>query len=113
VVRAAGIVIAFPQRDVHLDTLSPLEVRLARPDGKGTADVREAQLADRREAEVKSPLSGIVIGRTELPLANEGEALYHLAPFDELAAVEKKVDIFPAALDPETGDVPRLEPQGI
>jgi len=26
--RAAGITIAFPQRDVHLDTLSPLEVRL-------------------------------------------------------------------------------------
>ena len=24
----AGIVIAFPQRDVHLDTLSPLQVRL-------------------------------------------------------------------------------------
>lgn len=26
----AGIVIAFPQRDVHLDTLKPLEVRLRR-----------------------------------------------------------------------------------
>ncbi len=26
--REAGIVIAFPQRDVHLDTLSPLEVRV-------------------------------------------------------------------------------------
>ena len=28
--REAGIVIAFPQRDVHLDTLSPLEVRMVR-----------------------------------------------------------------------------------
>ena len=26
--RAAGLVIAFPQRDVHLDTVAPLEVRL-------------------------------------------------------------------------------------
>jgi potassium efflux system protein len=26
--RAAGVVIAFPQRDVHLDTLGPVEVRL-------------------------------------------------------------------------------------
>jgi potassium efflux system protein len=30
--REAGIAIAFPQRDVHLDTTSPLEVRFASPD---------------------------------------------------------------------------------
>jgi small-conductance mechanosensitive channel len=29
--RDAGIVIAFPQRDVHLDTTSPLDVRLVEP----------------------------------------------------------------------------------
>jgi small-conductance mechanosensitive channel len=34
--REAGIVIAFPQRDVHLDTLSPLEVRIT--DRKDTGD---------------------------------------------------------------------------
>jgi potassium efflux system protein len=28
--REAGIVIAFPQRDVHLDAASPLEVRVVR-----------------------------------------------------------------------------------
>jgi len=27
---AAGISIAFPQRDVHLDTSSPLDIRLSR-----------------------------------------------------------------------------------
>jgi small-conductance mechanosensitive channel len=27
-VRAHGLVIAFPQRDVHLDRVSPIEVRL-------------------------------------------------------------------------------------
>jgi potassium efflux system protein len=32
--REAGIVIAFPQRDVHLDTAGPLEVRMVdRPEG--------------------------------------------------------------------------------
>lgn len=31
--RDKGIVIAFPQRDVHLDSLSPLEVRLSGPAG--------------------------------------------------------------------------------
>jgi potassium efflux system protein len=30
----AGITIAFPQRDVHLDTLKPLEVRISRDDGQ-------------------------------------------------------------------------------
>jgi len=31
--REAGIVIAFPQRDVHLDTARPLEIVVRRPDG--------------------------------------------------------------------------------
>ena len=30
----AGIVIAFPQRDVHLDTAGPLEVRIINPQSK-------------------------------------------------------------------------------
>ena len=34
---AAGIVIAFPQRDLHIDTLSPLDIRIhnapASPEG--------------------------------------------------------------------------------
>ncbi|HEY5656588.1 MAG TPA: mechanosensitive ion channel domain-containing protein [Myxococcota bacterium] len=37
--REAGIVIAFPQRDVHLDTASPLEVRVV---GKGVQGAGEA-----------------------------------------------------------------------
>ena len=32
----AGITIAFPQRDVHLDTLKPLQVRISRDDGQRT-----------------------------------------------------------------------------
>jgi len=35
--REAGITIAFPQRDVHLDTLSPLEVRVVRESGDRSA----------------------------------------------------------------------------
>ncbi len=34
--RENNITIAFPQRDVHLDTLSPLDVRVLNRDGKGT-----------------------------------------------------------------------------
>ena len=32
-----------------------------------------------REAEVYTPTTGIVIGRINLPLVNEGEALFHIA----------------------------------
>jgi small-conductance mechanosensitive channel len=39
VFREAGIVIAFPQRDVHLDSASPIEVRVV---GEGGDDSREA-----------------------------------------------------------------------
>ena len=35
--REAGIVIAFPQRDVHLDSLSPLEVRMVGSDDDAPA----------------------------------------------------------------------------
>ena len=38
--RKAGINIAFPQRDVHLDTSGPLEVRLVR-DSKETGGSKE------------------------------------------------------------------------
>jgi len=32
----AGISISFPQRDVHLDTLKPLDVRISRDGGQRT-----------------------------------------------------------------------------
>jgi small-conductance mechanosensitive channel len=35
--REAGVVMAFPQRDVHLDTRGPLAVRLVGKDGDGGA----------------------------------------------------------------------------
>ena len=34
--REAGIVMAFPQRDVHLDSAGPLRVELVRAAGEGT-----------------------------------------------------------------------------
>lgn len=35
------------------------------------------------EYAIYAPWSGIIIGRTILPLANEGDALYHIATFDQ------------------------------
>lgn len=43
--REAGIVIAFPQRDVHIDMQSPIEVRLANPEGLPVAKSRPRKAA--------------------------------------------------------------------
>jgi predicted deacylase len=42
---------------------------------------------------------GIVIGRTELPLVNEGDALFHIATFERLDKVSAMVDEFHDELD--------------
>ncbi len=47
-----------------------------------------------QEIQIMSPVSGIVIGRTNLPLVNEGDALYHIARFGDIQEVEAKVDEF-------------------
>jgi predicted deacylase len=53
-----------------------------------------------REIPVLAPFSGVVIGCTNLPLANEGEALYHVARFHEVAEAADQVAQFQKALQP-------------
>jgi predicted deacylase len=50
---------------------------------------------------VLSPVSGIVIGRTNLPLITEGEALYHLACFGKPEAAAALLEQYRDALDPD------------
>ena len=47
-----------------------------------------------REARITSTFSGIVIGRTNLPLVNEGDALFHIARFEHVHEAAIKVDEF-------------------
>ena len=47
---------------------------------------------------VKSPFTGIVVGRSESPVAHEGDALFHIARFrDDVDEVEGSVDSFQQA----------------
>ncbi|MDH5516642.1 MAG: succinylglutamate desuccinylase/aspartoacylase family protein [Gammaproteobacteria bacterium] len=46
------------------------------------------------EVNVTTSFSGIVIGRSNLPLVNEGDALYHIARFEDIHEIEAKVDDF-------------------
>jgi len=62
-----------------------------------------------REIQVIASFSGIVIGRTNLPLVNEGEALYHIARFGDMQDIESKVDEFQEELTPELLPFPHTE----
>lgn len=48
------------------------------------------------EEHVVAPFDGIVIGRTNLPLAHEGDALFHLGAFESVPRVENLVEDFAA-----------------
>jgi predicted deacylase len=51
------------------------------------------------EQNVIAPFDGIVIGRSELPLAHEGDALVHVAAFKNVAVAESRVETFADAHD--------------
>ena len=61
------------------------------------------------EVQITSSFSGIVIGRTNLPLVNEGDALFHIARFEDIHEVEAKVDEFQEEHSPEMMTSPHPE----
>jgi hypothetical protein len=56
------------------------------------------------ETAIVSPCSGIVICVNNLPLVNEGEAIYHIARFDELNEAEKAMDYFRSSFETEVSE---------
>ena len=48
------------------------------------------------EEPVKAPFDGIIIGHSRLPLAHEGDALFHVAAFKSVSRAEHKVEEFAA-----------------
>jgi predicted deacylase len=58
------------------------------------------------EVDVRSPVSGVLIGATRLPLVNEGDALFHVATFDRPDSVAQRVEALQEDVEP---DVDRLD----
>ncbi|HCA36105.1 MAG TPA: hypothetical protein DEP13_05615, partial [Gammaproteobacteria bacterium] len=54
--------------------------------------------------------AGIVIGTTNLPLVNEGEALFHVAKVNQPASAELHIERFQNRLDPSLDDGNNSEP---
>ncbi len=90
--RSSGWVRA-PQSGI-LRTLTPLGARVVEHQCLGVV----ADPFGEREAEIRTPTAGIVIGRINLPLVNEGEALFHIArvgPGEETARAEALGTLIP------------------
>jgi predicted deacylase len=69
-----------------------------------------SDLTGDNECEVPAPAAGIVIGKVNLPLVTEGEALYHLARFSAPDVAVEAIERFQFEVDPDTDDEPPLEP---
>lgn len=81
-----------------LHHLAPLGRRVKRDDILGVIGDPFGEL----EVPVIAPASGIVIGRTTIPLVNEGDALIHLGRFDSPSEAERAVEAFQAAHAPDS-----------
>ncbi|PJC67793.1 MAG: succinylglutamate desuccinylase [Zetaproteobacteria bacterium CG_4_8_14_3_um_filter_59_5] len=55
------------------------------------------------EVHITAPDSGIIIGRTNLPLVHEGDAMVHLARFRDNASATETMETFQSELDPVDG----------
>lgn len=76
-------------------------VRLGQQVRKGQKLALIADPFGETETALITPCSGIVVGMNNLPLVNEGEAIYHIARFDELAEAGKAMDYFRSSIEPE------------
>ncbi|MCE9663561.1 succinylglutamate desuccinylase/aspartoacylase family protein [Halomonas sp. M5N1S17] len=83
-----------------IDGILRPKVRLGARVATGEVLGRVADPFGNAEATVKSMADGIVIGMSRLPLANEGEALFHIARFDEIEEAESAVEGFHSSLEP-------------
>ncbi|PMR67199.1 succinylglutamate desuccinylase/aspartoacylase family protein [Halomonas heilongjiangensis] len=83
-----------------IDGILRPQVRLGARVAKGELLGKVADPFGNAEGEVRSMADGIVIGMSRLPLANEGEALFHVARFDAIEEAESAVESFQSSLEP-------------
>ena len=63
-----------------------------------------------QEVELRADVSGIIIGRTNLPLVHEGEAIVNVALFKEPESATESVEAFQEEHDPLSDRSPQDEP---
>jgi len=83
-----------------IDGILRPKVRLGARVAKGEVLGKVADPFGNDEDEVRAVADGIVIGMSRLPLANEGEALFHIARFDAIEEAETAIESFNSSLEP-------------
>lgn len=56
------------------------------------------------EYKLYSPLSGIIIGKNNLPMVHEGAALFHIACFEKIRLVEEHIEYLQEAIHDDRGN---------
>ena len=69
-------------------------VRLGRRVQKGEVLGEMSDPVGEDKSEIRAAFDGIVIGRTQLPVVNEGDALFHIARFGDAGEAEAAVEAF-------------------
>lgn len=80
-----------------------LTVALGTPVKRGDVLGYVADPYGTNELQIIAPDGGIIIGRTNLPLVHEGDAMLHLARFRNTVSISEAVDAFQSELDPVDG----------
>lgn len=82
-------------RGGFLNTILPLGTRIHQGDPLGYI----VGPLDKQRDPIIAPFSGIIIGKSNLPVVYEGEALFHIARFDAVEAAEQAVESFQTHLE--------------
>lgn len=77
---------------------------------KGAIIGRVADPFGEQEQEIRAPVSGIIIGKTNLPLVYEGEAIFHIARFKQPDTATESVEAFQEEHDPLSDRSSNQEP---
>ncbi len=67
------------------------DIRLGVRIEKGSSLGHISDALGENETEVPVPFTGIVVGRSKLPVVNEGDALFHIARFEDSQEVENAI----------------------
>jgi len=94
-----------PQSGI-LRAIKPLGARVAKTEVLGWI----ADPLGESEMPVEAPANGVIIGKLNLPLVNEGEALYHIARFSQTGSAAAAVEQFQESLDPYADAPDTAEP---
>ncbi|MEX1057897.1 MAG: succinylglutamate desuccinylase/aspartoacylase family protein, partial [Natronospirillum sp.] len=64
------------------------------------AEITSPYTAD--AVEVKAPRAGVIIGKQQIPLVQDGEAMYHIAYFRRMHTATERVEAFQTAMEADS-----------